>query len=115
MSCGGEHSVVLTNEGDVLAFGGGDAGQLGRKSSDYASVLDAFKPVCVMGLSKMRVVQVRTPVLQYKDVLLMHYLQTPTCAVHVNAHCTEFECLRKSQAVVVHICMDIPVSVYVFV
>ena len=61
VSAGAEHSVVLTEEGEVLAFGAGDAGQLGRRTADYQCEADAFRPVRMMGTARLRIVQVKAP------------------------------------------------------
>ncbi len=58
-AAGAEHSLALTSEGTVYAFGAGDAGQLGRRSADYQREEDAFRPVAVA--TKLRIVQVGEP------------------------------------------------------
>ncbi len=57
-AAGAEHTVVLTSTGEVLAFGAGDCGQLGRMIEEYKSADDAFTPMLAHGLTRARVVQV---------------------------------------------------------
>jgi alpha-tubulin suppressor-like RCC1 family protein len=54
VSCGGDHTVVLTEEGKAYSFGLSTNGQLGLGTR----ILDAPKPVLISALANQRLLQV---------------------------------------------------------
>jgi alpha-tubulin suppressor-like RCC1 family protein len=60
VSCGGDHTVVLTEEGKAYSFGLSTNGQLGLGTR----ILEASKPTLLAALNNMRLVQV-TEKLEY--------------------------------------------------
>ena len=55
VSCGGDHTVVLTEDGKAYSFGLSTNGQLGLGTR----ILDASKPVLLSALTSLRLVQVK--------------------------------------------------------
>lgn len=53
MSCGGKHTLILTEELEVLSFGVGEFGHLGTGSTE-----DSLVPAPLVSLESMDVVQV---------------------------------------------------------
>jgi alpha-tubulin suppressor-like RCC1 family protein len=53
ISCGAEHSLVLTNCGEVYAWGANDFGQIGNSCND-----DRLKPIKIKGFNNERVLMI---------------------------------------------------------
>ena len=54
VSCGGDHTVVLTTEGKAYSFGMSTNGQLGLGTR----LLEAPKPVLISALANLKLIQV---------------------------------------------------------
>ena len=53
VSCGGQHTVVLTEEQEIFTFGVGEFGRLGTGSTN-----DALEPSYVESLSEFDIIQI---------------------------------------------------------
>jgi len=65
VSCGGDHTVVLTEEGKAYSFGLSTNGQLGLGTR----ILEAPKPVLISALANQRLVQVSISLMFYEQLL----------------------------------------------
>ena len=55
VSCGGDHTIILTEEGKAFSFGLSTNGQLGLGTR----LLEAPKPVLISALSTFKLIQVK--------------------------------------------------------
>ncbi len=81
VACGAEHSLVLSDSGEVYGFGSFDHGQLGRKPKSMRRPVDAFKPIRVAGLSRTRIIQVRATTCWAFSLLCVYWSVARSCGV----------------------------------